>query len=97
MRDLSLFSSFGGVRLFSSDLLVVGPFEDWTQVRSPGRARRRRAKYPQRIRLYYKPDPNVIHDRIHGTIIGHPATLDRLRRSLEARMTPDTPFQSEVV
>lgn len=81
MRELYPFGSFGGLRLIESDLMVVGPFEDWSQVRSPGRARRRRGKHPQRIRFYYKPDPNVMHDRVHNTIIGHPATLAHLRTS----------------
>lgn len=76
---------FGGLRMIATDLMVIGPFEDWSQVRSPGRARRRRAKHKQRIRFYHKPDPNVMHDRVNGVIYGHPATLDHLCRTLEAR------------
>lgn len=78
-------NSFGcliGIRLIESRHMTIGPFEDWSQVRSHGRAARRRKKHPQRIRLYYKPDPNVMHDRIHNAIIGHPETLRHLRSAI---------------
>jgi len=76
------FASYGGFKLIESDRMVVGPFEDWSQVRSPGRARRRRAKHPQRIRVYYKPDTTVMQDKVRGIIYGHPATLNELRKML---------------
>ena len=72
-----------GIRLIETDLMVIGPFEDWSRVRSPGRARRRRSKHKQRIRIYHKPDPQVMNDRVNGVIYGHPATLAVLRRKLE--------------
>ncbi len=53
-------ASFGGMRLIETPLMTVGPFEDWSQVRSPGRARRRRGKHRQRIRFYHKPDPKLM-------------------------------------
>jgi hypothetical protein len=74
--------SYAGLRLIETTHMVIGPFEDWSQVRSHGRARRRRAKHPQRIRLYYKPDPNVMHDKVNGIIYGHPATLAQLRHAV---------------
>ncbi len=74
-----LLGMFGGLRLIETPLMTVGPFEDWSDVRSPGRARRRRAKHRQRIRFYHKPDPNVLHDKVNGVIYGHPATLQHLR------------------
>jgi len=81
----NLLDLYGGIPLIASSHMIIGPLEDWSQVRSPGRAARRRKKHPQRIRVYYKPDPNVMHDRIRNVIYGHPATLDHLRKSIEAR------------
>lgn len=75
-------SAICGLRLIETSLMTVGPFEDWSQVRSPSRARRRRAKHQQRIRYYRKPDPNVMIDRANGVIYGHPVTLAHLRAAL---------------
>lgn len=83
---------FGGIRVVETPLLVIGPFEDWSQVRSPGRAARRRKRgHKQRIRFYHKPDPQVLHDRANGVIYAHPVTAQRLRaaRDLSAQATPD--------
>jgi hypothetical protein len=45
-----------GVRIIENSSLLDGPFEDWSKVRSHGRAlRRRRRGFPQRIRIYYTP------------------------------------------
>lgn len=82
---MSVFGSFGGIQLIATSAMTIGPLEDWSDVRSPGRARRRRAKHKQRIRFYYKPDPQVLHDKVRNVIYGHPATLDHLRESLETR------------
>lgn len=72
-----------GVRIIENPMLTVGPFEDWSQVRSHGRAARRRRKgHKQRIRLYYKPDPNMMR-LPDGTIVGHPATVHRLREMID--------------
>lgn len=57
--------------------------EDWSQVRSPGRARRRRAKYPQRIRLVYRPTMF----QVGGTIYAPPEIYARLK----AGTIPTTP------
>jgi hypothetical protein len=75
-----MFGQFGGLRIIENELLVVGPFEDWSQVRSPGRARRRRAKHPQRIRSFYKPDPKLY--RMDGFIVGHPAMIRALKDAI---------------
>lgn len=75
-------SKLTGFRIIESDLLVIGPFEDWSQVRSHGRAARRRKQgHRQRIRLYYKPDPNA--RQMGDTLIMHPATAAALRTHLE--------------
>lgn len=65
--------------LISDDKLIAGPFEDWSQVRSPGRAARRRKKHPQRIRLYFKPDPNV-YQLPNGSLVAHPSVVDAVRK-----------------
>jgi hypothetical protein len=79
MMDL-MTMQFGGLKLLSSDAMTV-PAEDWSQVRSPGRARRRLKRgHPQRIRHYPAADPKVIITR--DAIIGHPVTIARLARDL---------------
>lgn len=72
-----------GIKLIASHSMTIGPFEDWSHVRSPSRAKRRRTKHAQNIRLYYKPSPHLMHDKINNVIYGHPVTLDRLRKELE--------------
>lgn len=80
-----LLESLGGLRIVESPFLTIGPFEDWSQVRSPGRAeRRRRQGHRQRIRYYYKPDPNMLQ-MPDGTLVGHPETVAKLRRQIETR------------
>lgn len=70
------------LRFVENDHLTIGPFEDWSQVRSPGRAARRRKQgHPQRIRFYYKPDPKLLK-LPDGTVVGHPVTLQVLRQAL---------------
>lgn len=55
--------------------MVDGPFEDWSRVRSPGRARRRRLKgYRQNIRLYTTPKRDFMK-LPDGTLVGHPQTV----------------------
>lgn len=71
-----------GFRIIESDRLVVGPFEDWSQVRSPARARRRRRKHRQQIRFYYEPDPRLY--ALPGNLLaGHPATVQKLAARIE--------------
>ena len=78
-----LLGMFSGLKLIETHLMTVGPFEDWSGVRSRGRAARRRKQgHKQRIRLFYEPDPNVMHDRVNNIIYGHPATLAHLRSTL---------------
>lgn len=65
--------SFQGKPINASLLLTV-PYEDWSAVRSPSRARRRMKRgHRQRIRYLQIPDPNVFV--IAGTIHGHPETI----------------------
>ena len=87
LHSIRLVNSFAGIDLIESDLLVDGPFEDWSEVRSPGRARRRRRRgYRQRIRLYYRPSENLVQ-LPDGSLVGHPQTLARLRAMIGAEIS----------
>lgn len=80
-----LFRALAGVRITTSPLLTIGPFEDWSEVRSHGRAaRRRRQGHPQRIRIYYKPDPNAMQ-MPDGSLVMHPDTYHKLRELMEPK------------
>ena len=73
-----------GCRVFTNPLMTVGPFEDWSKVRSPARARRRRKRgFPQRISFYTLPDPNLLQTA-NGDLFGHPATVAKLMATIEA-------------
>lgn len=65
--------------------MVDGPFEDWSRVRSPGRARRRRAKHRQNIQLYYTPKPGFMK-LPNGTLVGHPTTVRAFRAKIRDGM-----------
>lgn len=72
----------GGLRIVDSEFLTIGPFEDWTGVRSHGRAARRLKRgFRQNIRYFRKPDPNM-RQLSDGTLVGHPETVALLRREL---------------
>lgn len=72
-----MLDTFAGLKIIESVHLVDGPFEDWSRVRSLGRAKRRRRKYAQNITIYYTPKPGLL--RTSDTIYGHPATIAKLR------------------
>ncbi len=69
------------IRIIESFEMVDGPFEDWSAVRSPARARRRRHKHPQRIRFFWKPKLNVIQ-LPNGDMVCHPVVAQELRLQL---------------
>lgn len=83
--SLGGFPQFAGLRIVES-LALYDVVEDWSKVRSPGRARRRRAKHPQRItyRHVAKPDAYRIGNEIHM----HPETARRFREMLAQRGRP---------
>jgi len=73
------------IELRSSTYLTITE-EDWSDVRSPGRARRRRRQgHAQRIRFVTLPDPKL-YQLQGGIMIGHPKTIERMERELAARM-----------
>lgn len=80
--------------------------EDWSKVRSPGRAKRRRkAGKPQRIVRMVTPHETAMIDHASGTVYAHPDVLQKLRvrldeekaldRNLSVSPLPD-PRQSEI-
>jgi hypothetical protein len=78
---------FGGVRIIET-LHMVDMVEDWSRVRSPGRARRRRKYgYPQNIRMRAVPKPDGISTDGGRTVYMHPETA-RLLRAL-SKGSPD--------
>ena len=65
--------SYAGLRLVS-DPNMVETVEDWSQVRSPSRAaRRRRVGHAQRIRYVTRPMRQVY--QVGDAIVGHPDTI----------------------
>ena len=73
-----------GVEIVTSTLLVdtKRPFEDWSRVRSPARARRRRAKHRQNITISYPPSDDVLF--VGGKVVCHPAMVAKIKAKLEA-------------
>lgn len=69
-----------GLRIVTDDRLTV-PVEDWSDVRSPGRARRRRAKHRQRIRITHAPDRRA-YNLPGGMIVMHPVLAAELRERI---------------
>ncbi|MBP2494681.1 hypothetical protein ABID82_007198 [Methylobacterium sp. PvP062] len=79
-------SRYAGIRLVP-DPHMVDVTEDWSEVRSPSRAaRRRREGHPQRIRYRELPKPEFYHLPAQNMIVAHPAVIDRLHARLVADM-----------
>lgn len=68
--------SFGGLRIVE-DASLVDTVEDWSRVRSPGRARRRRHKHPQNVRSVHVPKKTAV--MFGNTLFMHPEMARRLR------------------
>jgi len=68
---------YSGLKIVTS--AVIGdPYEDWSGVRSKGRARRRlKQGHSQRIVVRYRANGTVFHDRLSNTLMMHPD--DRIR------------------
>lgn len=65
--------------------MATQTIEDWTDVRSPGRARRRRAKHPQRIRVQ-RGLPAIL--RVGPVMYVHPEKWAALVRKADMRTIP---------
>lgn len=75
----------GGLDIFENELLTI-TVEDWSNVRSPSRAKRRRKRgFPQRVKTEVRPDPKAY--RIGSRIYMHPAMLRIMREHFRDRMT----------
>lgn len=75
---------YGGIRLISS-VMVGDPYEDWSGVRSRGRAERRRKQgHAQRIVTRYRANGSIMHDKINNVMYVHPHD----RAKVEAALTP---------
>lgn len=70
--------------------------EDWTKVRSPGRAKRRRKKHRQQIKIVRTPRTDFYIDEAHGAAYCHPAMVAKLRERIGYEQaldkTLDTPI-----
>jgi hypothetical protein len=75
----------GGLRIIENRHMVDGPLEDWSNVRSPSRAARRRKRgFPQRIRIFYRPK-RIAYQLIDGTLVMHPELARELRAETRER------------
>lgn len=68
--------------------LLMESYEDWSQVRSPSRARRR-MKLGHRQRVRYLQRPMRKGFEIDGVIYVHPEILREMKRSLAKRIDRD--------
>lgn len=71
-----LLNSYKGLQIIRDDVNMVDWHEDWTRVRSPGRAKRRMSKHKQNVRLYSTPKQNVLYTET--LLIGHSETINQL-------------------
>ena len=70
---------------FVEDIKLTDRIEDWSEVRSPARARRRRRRgFPQRIKVYLVPKADVfqIKTPLSLTYVGHPDTIRKLKEQI---------------
>lgn len=72
-----------GMRIIESVEMVDVVGENWTSVRSPGRARRRRKKHRQNIKPLYAPKKEFL--QMGNTIICHPVMAAKLRVAVVER------------
>lgn len=78
-NPLHTLGTFNGFRVFECDHMVVYVGEDWSKVRSPARARRRRKKHRQNITALYEPSQEFLIDERKLAIYCHPAMAAKLR------------------
>lgn len=72
---------FGALDIFENICLTVPGPEDWSRVRSPGRARRRRRRgFRQNIVVPQLPDPQIY--KIGHQLIMHPEMARKLRAAV---------------
>lgn len=71
MMKMTIFGhDISGLKVIT-DINMTIPYEDWSEVRSKGRARRRRKKHQQRIRIINIPNTKEVY-RIGNAFVMHP-------------------------
>lgn len=78
-------ATFNGFSIVETMGMVVYAGEDWSKVRSPSRARRRRKKHSQNITAKYDPSPEFLIDERRRVIYCHPAMAKKLMQSAKGR------------
>jgi hypothetical protein len=73
---------YDGFRVIN-DPSMVDIVEDWSRVRSPGRARRRRSRHKQNIAFVRVPKASMFISGRLGVIIGHPVTIAELMKHVK--------------
>jgi len=77
-----MIGTWSGYRIVE-DPNLVDIVEDWSQVRSPSRARRRRAKHRQRIVVTRTPKPGGFILEAQRVIVMHPTVAAQARTMLD--------------
>lgn len=80
---MNLFADSFGVQIIEVESMVEVVGEDWTRVRSPGRARRRRKKHRQNISPLYAPLKTFLQSG--NKIYCHPARAAQLRSAIREK------------
>jgi hypothetical protein len=76
-----------GSRIIEDPNMVEPVGEDWSGVRSPARARRRR-KHPQNIKIIYAPKKECVSIDNGRVLVMHPAMAAELRAHVRSRAAP---------
>lgn len=76
----------GGIRIVASEAMPTDTVEDWSQVRSPSRAaRRRRQGHCQRIIYRREPRREVLYAEAQNLMFMHPVVLAEFWAALKRR------------
>lgn len=77
-------NSYNGFQIIEVESMVDVIGEDWSRVRSPGRARRRRKKHRQNIRPLYAPREEYM--MVGNRVYCHPAMATKLWAAAERKV-----------
>ncbi|GAN49653.1 hypothetical protein ACXR8U_14025 [Methylobacterium radiotolerans] len=76
----------GGIRIVASEAMPTNTVEDWTEVRSPSRAaRRRRQGHRQRIIYRQEPRREILYAEAQNLMFMHPVVLREFQAALKRR------------
>lgn len=83
MIEASPLGTLGGIRIIEVEA-IGDPWQDWSGVRSPGRARRRLKRgFKQNIVTRYRANGKCLHDKMRGVVYMHPHDAANLREHLK--------------